>query len=228
MDINKKLERDFTPALIKALAANLHISIEAYQRICSENKEFFGLQNSKTVLGYLRTYAVQRQFYIGGFHPDAFYSARLRKTNNFKYETLFLETENFILNIGRTEKRGKLLSVANYKRELARANVNDDPQIQLEFSDTDASCLKSVKNYAILAYGYNENVGITHFDVLVPSGTYTGIIAPIKSLYIPKKEIVFDFEQDIEPDIISLKENLEKTFGRGEKFYDYGEKVDSI
>ena len=43
MDINKKLERDFTPALIKALAANLHISIEAYQRICSENKEFFGL-----------------------------------------------------------------------------------------------------------------------------------------------------------------------------------------
>lgn len=210
MDIKKKLEADFNSALIKALATNLYVSMEAYQRMCSENKKFFELQNSKTVLGHLRTYAVQRQIYLGSLRSDALYSTQFCKTNNFKYETLFLETENFILNIGITKKRGQLLSLANYKKELARANAKDDPQIQLEFSDTDTSHLKSVKNYAILAYGYNENVGITHFDILVPSGDYKGIIAPIESLHIPKMEIVPNFEQEVEPDITSLKEDLIK------------------
>lgn len=213
MDIKNKLELDFNPELVKALATNLYISIEAYHRIYNENKTFFELQNSKTVLSHLRTYAVQRQIYLYANSSGALYYAQFRKTNNFKYETLFLETENFILNIGRTEKRGQLLSVANYKRELARSNAKDDPQIQLEFSDTDTSHLKNIKNYAILAYGYNENIGITYFDILVPDDKYAGIIAPIKSLYIPKTEIVPNFEQDVEPDIISLKNDLERKLG---------------
>ena len=40
MDIKKKLEADFNSALIKALATNLYVSMEAYQRMCSENKIF--------------------------------------------------------------------------------------------------------------------------------------------------------------------------------------------
>ena len=208
MDLKEKVECDFDAQLNRALANNLYISIEAYQKFVNDKRDYFNLPNKKTVLGHLRTYAVQKQFYDGAFDPNAGYTAQFCQTNNFGSQALQLETEHFILHVGRTEKRGLLPNVAGYKKEMAKLNGGDDSQIQLKLWDYDKSTLKASKNYAILAYGYHKDKGITHFDLLVPNGDFTKIIMPIKSLHIPKFEIVPNFDEVNEPAIASIRKEL--------------------
>lgn len=217
MKLSEKVSADFNRKLVLSLVENLNISIEAYQRMKNDNKKYFELPNNKWVLGYMRSFAVERQIYLGAFQPNAIYTAQFRRISKSGQAALFIETEHFILNIGKTRKRGKLLQKANYKKELAKNNAVDNPQIQLEFSDLSTLRLKDRKNYGMLVYGYDNVAGITHFDLLVPDEKYKGIILPIFNLKSPQLSIVPDFSQINEPQIISLRKELEKKFTLEEK-----------
>lgn len=212
VNLKEKIDSDFDARLVRVLANNLYISAEAFQKFVNDNKNFFNLPNKKTVFGHLRTYAVEKQLYDGASMPNSLYTAQFCQTNNFGSQALQLETDHFILNIGRTAKRGVLPNIAVYKKEMAKLNGADEPQIQLKLSDYDESGLKTAKNYAILAYGYDKKIGITHFDLLVPNSDFTKIIMPIKDLNIPKFQIFSNFDEVNEPAIASLREELLNEF----------------
>ena len=215
MKLQEKVTLDFNTKMVRTFAQNIYISLDAYKRFINSNKDYFNTENKRNVLGHLRTFAVERQFFLGSFEPNSQYTARFININNFGCKTLQLETDHFILNIGRTIKRGKLPTAAKYKKELAKLNKQDEQQLQLNILDCKQTRSETEKNYAILAYGYNDVVGITYFDFIIPDSNFTSITMPIKNLLLPKFEIVPDFDQKNEPVIASLRSELLKEFNVG-------------
>lgn len=58
----------------------------------------------------------------------------MKQVNNYKYKALCIETNDFIVNVGRTNGKFKLLPVSAYKKELAKANNGLSMQLSFDFS----------------------------------------------------------------------------------------------
>lgn len=198
------------------ITKNLKIALAAYSMFINEQEDKY-LRGPKNLplLGYLRAHAIQQQFYLSAFKPNARYSAIIKETDRFKIPILFLETNDFILNVGRTAKRGKLLSKANYKTELAKNNLSSNIQLELDFFSENNTIREEQKKYAVITYGHNSHKGLTHLDLLMPDSEYQGLIMPVLDLKVPEFIELSQNKEEYEPQIASLKTLLEETIKIG-------------
>ncbi|WP_312044825.1 hypothetical protein [Anaerotignum sp.] len=197
------------------ITKNLKIALAAYSMFIKEQEDKY-LRGPKNLplLCYLRAHAIQQQFYLSAFKPDSRYSAITKETNKFQNPTLFLETNDFIINIGKTGRRGILLPKANYKTELAKKNSSSNIQLEFNFFSEKNTITEDHKKYAVIAYGYNTVTGITHLDLLIPDSQYRGLIMPIIDLKIPEFIDLSQNKEEYEPQIASLKTHLEETINK--------------
>ena len=57
----------------------------------------------------------------------------MKQVNNYKHKALCIETNDFIVNVGRTNSEHKLLPSSAYKREYAKANAGLSTQLSFDF-----------------------------------------------------------------------------------------------
>ena len=110
------------------------------------NEDFFSFDKRETLFGHLRTYAIEKQFNDSAFNPKANYSVSMKQVNNYKHKALCIETEDFIVNVGRTNSEYKLLPVSSYKKEFAKANAGLSMQLSLDFKNDIPEVAEKVKN----------------------------------------------------------------------------------
>ena len=102
MDIKKLFDDNFDFAFKAATYNNIRVAIQSFEQFKKKNENFFTFDKRETVYGYLRTYAIEKQFNDSAFNPKANYSVSMKQVNNFKYKTLCIETKDFIVNVGKT------------------------------------------------------------------------------------------------------------------------------
>lgn len=118
---------------------------------------------------------------------------------------------NFVLTMGRTQKPNTLLPIAQYKKELAKANEGLDGQLQFFSNDEDSLTYGQPYKYAQIIYGVNKDYDVlTHLSIIVPNTDYTGIVAPgINLLQNSEKYYSYMPEAQKEEQIIHLKKSLD-------------------
>ena len=109
MDIKKLFDDNFDFAFKAATYNNIRVAIQSFEQFKKKNENFFTFDKRETVYGYLRTYAIEKQFNDSAFNPKANYSVSMKQVNNFKYKTLCIETKDFIVNVGKTNTQRQLL-----------------------------------------------------------------------------------------------------------------------
>jgi len=185
---------------------NMRVAIQAFEQFKKRNEEFFSFDKKDVIFGHLRTYAIERQFYNSAFSPQANYTVTMKQVNNYKYKTLFIETKDFVVNLGRTNSKFELLPASLYKKDAAKANTGLNSQLTFDFSSNVPKIIEC-KKYAQIIYGYSYGE-ITHLNIVLPSSDYSGIEVSIDVLegiklyknYIPKELI--------EESIVTLKKSL--------------------
>lgn len=207
MNIRETFDDNFNFAFKAATYNNMRIALETFERFKKQNEDFFSFRKRATVFGYLRTFAIEKQFNDSAFNPKSNYSVSIKQVNNYKYEALCIETTDFIVNIGRTQNAYKLLPPSSYKKEFAKANAGLDMQLSFDFMN--GGKIIEDKKYAEITYGYRHGE-LTHLNILIPSSDYKKIeysedlLANIKVYenYVP--------EELVEESIVSLKKSLVK------------------
>ena len=187
---------------------NIRIAIQTFEQFKKNNEAFFSLDKTETLFGHLRTYAIEKQFNDSAFNPKSNYSVSIKQVNNYKYKTLCIETNDFIINVGYTNSKCKLLPVSSYKKEYAKANSGLSMQLSFNFSNNTPKIVES-KKYAQITYGYCYGK-ITHLDIVLPSNDYkkiehsTNLLENIEvyETYVP--------EDLVEETIVTLKKSLVK------------------
>lgn len=205
-DIKELFDENFDFAFKAVTYHNMKIAIEAYEQFKKNNETFFSFDKRETIFGYLRTYAIEKQFHDSAFNPRANYSVSMKQVNNYKYKALCIETEEFIVNLGRTNSPNKLLPVSSYKKEFAKANAGLSNQLVFNFHNNSTNIIES-KRYAEIAYGYQYGT-LSHLEIVLPSSDYTSVEHSANLLedirvydnYVPKDLV--------EEDIVSLKKSL--------------------
>ncbi len=205
-ELNTLLENNFGFHFKAVTYNNIIVAIRAYERFIKENEDFFSYDKRTTIFGHLLTYAVEKQFNDSAFDSKVDYSVFTKQVNKFKHKVLFIETDDFVINIGRTDDKQKLLPPSQYKKEYAKANSGMNMQMTLIPQGRDLK-ITEVKKYAEITYCYQYGE-LRHLCVIIPDGEYKGVEHCIDLLsdvsvlegYVP--------EQIIEESIVSLKSSL--------------------
>lgn len=205
-EIRELLDTNFNYGFKAATYNNMRIALESYEQFKRKNEDFFTFDKRDTLFGYLRTYAVEKQFNDSAFNPKANYNVMMRQVNNFKYKALFIETSDFIINVGRTNNARELLPASLYKKELAKANKGLERQMSFVFN-TESPDIIEQKRYAEIIYGYGDGQ-IKHLNIIIPSGDYSGIEYSLDLLENVEKYALYVPEEVIEESIVSLKKSL--------------------
>lgn len=132
----------------------------------------------------------------------------MKQVNNYKHKALCIETNDFIVNIGRTNSEHKLLPVSSYKKEFAKANAGLSMQLSFDFMNNVPKVVES-KKYAEITYGYRYG-DMTHLYIVLPSGDYKGIEHSTNLLEDIKIYENYVPEDLVEESIVSLKKSLSK------------------
>ena len=206
MDIKRLSENNFDFAFKAVTYNNFKIAMQAFEQFKKKNEDFFSFDKKETVFGYLRTYAIEKQFNNSAFNPKANYTVSMKQVNNYKYKALCIETKDFIVNVGRTSSGNKLLPASSYKKKFAKANAGLDTQYSLDF-ENDLVKVVEEKKYAEITYGYHYG-DVTHLDIVVPSSDYKTIEHSIDLLNDVKIYETYIPEDLVEESIVSLKESL--------------------
>ena len=210
---NFKLElirKNFNPAFKAAVFNNINIALEAFERFKKENEKFFSFDKKDPMLGYLRTYAIEKQFNDSAFNPNAVYTVSLKCVNKFNHKVMLIETNDFIYSLGRTNSENKLLPSSNYKKELSKLNYDIERQLVLENVETN-SIFDTGKNYAEIIYGYKHNE-LTHLNIIIPNKDYKFIEYSENILNYFKVYNNYVPEELKEDAIVNLKKGILKTF----------------
>ena len=185
MEIKKLFDDNFDFAFKATTYNNMKVAIQSFEQFKKNNEDFFSFDKRETLFGYLLTYAIEKQFNDSAFNPKANYAVSMKQVNNYKYKALCIETNDFIVNVGRTNGEFKLLPVSAYKKELAKANNGLSMQL----------------------YRYGE---MTHLNIVLPSGDYKTIEYStnlLENISIYENYIPQDL---VEESIVSLKKSISK------------------
>lgn len=208
MDTIQLFDENFGFAFKAATYNNMRVAIQTFEQFKKKNEGFFSFDKRETVLGYLRTYAIEKQFHDSAFNPKANYSVYLKEVNKYKYKALCIETNDFIVNLGRTDSEYSLLPVSAYKKEFAKANAGLDMQLSFDFMKDGYEVVES-KKYAEITYGYRSG-DITHLQIILPSSDYKGIEHSVNLLENIKVYSNYIPEELVEESIVTLKKSLSK------------------
>ena len=191
-EIKKLFDENFDFAFKAATYNNMRVAVQTFEQFKQKNQDFFSFDKRETLFGYLRTYAIEKQFNDSAFNPKANYS----------------ETNDFIVNVGRTDNEHKLLPASSYKREYAKANAGLSTQLSFEFFNDEPKIVES-KKYAEITYGYSYG-DMTHLCIVLPSGDYKTIEHSINLLDDIKIYENYVPEDLVEESIVSLKKSLSR------------------
>lgn len=209
MSVAKELfNKDFDFTFQATTYNNMKVALKAFEQFKKDNETFFSFDKKETVFGHLRTYSIEKQFNDSAFNPKANYAVSMKQVNNFRHKGLFIDTENFILNIGSTNKPEMLLPKSKYKMELAKANAGMGSQLSFEFMEQNIEIVEA-KKYAEIVYGY-KNGEITHLQIVLPSSQYNCVEYSINLLENIKIYDNYVPEEIVEESIVTLKEQLVK------------------
>ena len=187
---------------------NMKIALESFEQFKKDNEFFFSFDKRETLFGHLGTYAVEKQFNDSAFQPKSNYSVYVKQVNKFKHKSLFIETEDFILNLGRTNSDKRLLPVSSYKKEYAEANAGIATQLSFDFTKRVPEITEG-KKYAQIIYGYSDGE-LKHLKVILPSHDYKNIEYS-KNILDEVKEYKKYVPKDlVEESIVALKKDLAK------------------
>ena len=151
MDIKRIFENNFDFAFKATTYNNINIAIKTFEQFTKDNQDFFSFDKRKTLFGYLRTYAIEKQFSNSAFKPNSNYSVYMKQVNKYQYKALYIETKDFILNIGRTDNANKLLPKSLYRKKLAKANTELNTQLSFDIeNDNDNNNMND-------PFGLNDN-----------------------------------------------------------------------
>lgn len=206
--VKKIFDNNFDFAFKAATYNNMKIAIQTFEQFTRRNSDFFSFDKRETLFGHLRTYAIEKQFHDSAFNPKANYSVSMKQVNNYKHKALCIETNDFIVNVGRTNSEHKLLPASNYKKELAKANSGLSTQLSFDFLNNTAEIVDD-KKYAEITYGYRHG-DLTHLCIVLPSSDYKGIEHSINLLDDIKTYKNYVPEDLVEESIVSLKKSLTK------------------
>lgn len=206
--IKELFHDNFDYSFKAAVYYNIKTSLKAFNQFIIENGKFFTYEKKKFLYGYLRTYALEKQFNDSAFNPNASYSVCLKQVSRNRHMALCIEVKIFLLNLGHTETPMKLLQKSHYKKEFSKSNSGISNQYELDFKNGTPE-LTTGKKYAQITYGYKHG-NITHLNIILPSYDYKSIEDSIDLLedvkvynnYVPKET-----EEEV---IVSLKEGLIK------------------
>lgn len=208
MEIKKLFDDNFDFAFKATTYNNMKVALQSFEQFKKNNEDFFSFDKRETLFGYLRTYAIEKQFNDSAFNPKANYAVSMKQVNNYKYKALCIETSDFIVNLGRTNGELKLLPASVYKKELAKANNGLNMQLSFDFLGGVQNVIEA-KKYAEITYGYRYGE-MTHLNIVLPSGDYktieysTNLLENISTYenYVPKDLV--------EESIVSLKKSISK------------------
>ena len=206
--IKELFDQNFDFAFKATTYNNIKIALQTFEQFKMKNKDFFTFSKKDTLLGHLRTYVVEKQFNDCAFNPKSNYSVSIKQVNNYKHKALLIETNDFIISLGRTNSENELLSSSTYKKELAKANSELESQLRLDFINETPRIISN-KKYAQIIYGY-QHESITHLNIVIPSGDYKSIEHSKNLLQDIKLYTNYVPEDLIEESIVSLKKSLIK------------------
>lgn len=208
MEIKKLFDDNFDFEFKATTYNNMKVAIQSFVQFKKNNEDFFSFDKRETLFGYLLTYAIEKQFNDSAFNPKANYAVSMKQVNNYKYKALCIETNDFIVNVGRTNGKFKLLPVSAYKKELAKANNGLGMQLSFDFF-SDVQNVVEAKKYAEITYGYRYDE-MTHLNIVLPSGDYKTIEYStnlLENISIYENYIPQDL---VEESIVSLKKSISK------------------
>lgn len=208
MDIKRLFDDNFDFAFKAATYNNMKVAIKTFEQFKKKNEDFFSFDKRETLFGHLRTYAIEKQFNDSAFNPKANYTVSMKQVNNYKYKALCIETNDFIVNLGRTNSEYKLLPASSYKKEYAKANAGLGMQLSFDFVN-DVPEVAENKKYAEITYGYRYGE-LTHLNIVLPSGDYKSIEYSANLLENIKIYENYIPEDLVEESIVSLKKSLSK------------------
>lgn len=206
MDIKQLFDENFGFAFKAATYNNMKVAIQTFEQFKKKNEDFFSFDKRETLFGYLRTYAIEKQFHDSAFNPKANYSVSLKEVNKYKYKALCIETNGFIVNLGRTDSEYSLLSPSAYRKQFAKANAGLNMQLSFDFMNDSAEIVED-KKYAEITYGY-QNGDMTHLQIILPSSDYKGIEYSANLLDDIKVYSSYVPEELVEESIVTLKKSL--------------------
>lgn len=206
MDIKQLFDENFGFAFKAATYNNMKVAIQTFEQFKKKNEDFFSFDKRETLFGYLRTYAIEKQFHDSAFNPKANYSVSLKEVNKYKYKALCIETNGFIVNLGRTDSEYSLLPASAYRKQFAKANAGLNMQLSFDFMNDSAEIVED-KKYAEITYGY-QNGDMTHLQIILPSSDYKGIEYSANLLDDIKVYSSYVPEELVEESIVTLKKSL--------------------
>lgn len=205
-DIQKLAEHDLNERFQTSICENIKIGYDSFLQFINENKDFITFwDKEKTVLGYLRSLSIEKALDMASYLTFSPYKCDLIEVNKYKYKALCLETDNFLLNICRTQKKSQFPPKSNYRLKFSHQNEPYDMQ-QTMFDDEN---LTSDKLYAIITYNFLHD-DLSHAEIMIPKKDFTGLLYHINILDRVKDKPLIIPEEEKEKQIITLKKELSK------------------
>ena len=208
LEIENLCNNNFDFNFCATMYNNMTVALRAYELFKHDNREYFSYNKTETLFGHLRTYVIEKQIYNSAFHPNASYTVMNKEVNKYKYKALCIETNQFILNIGRTDKSMRLLPGSKYRKNFAQANNGFETQLVMQLTD-DSIQICEDKKYAELIYGYGKE-GLRHLEILIPSHDYSCILHSMNLLGNAKLYSNYVPTELVEESIVQLKKTLEE------------------
>jgi hypothetical protein len=212
------IENNFNFAFKATTYKNVNIALKAYEEFMNINNRFFEIEQSD-LFGRILSYAIDKQFNDSSFTPKSNYSVVRKDVNGYKHKALFIETDDFTLNIGKTMKITQLLPKAKYKFELAKRNAEYNNQYELDMiknheNELGIEDISLPRHYGVITYGY-LNKRLTHLQLIIPDSTYKAAIHTDNLLinsaqydsYVPKAVE--------EEDIVKLRQSIRTALEKG-------------
>jgi hypothetical protein len=206
--VRELFKTNFDFAFLAATYGNMHVALQAFEQFKKDNEAYFTFDKKVPLFGYLRTYAVEKQFNDSAFSPKANYTVSLKQVNRYKHKVLCVETKDFILNIGCTNGMYRLLTPSAYKKEHARANAGLGSQLSFDFSKGNSDIIEG-KKYAEITYGYRFGE-LTHLMILLPDSEYRYSGESINVLENANVYKNYVPDELVEESVVKLKKTLEK------------------
>lgn len=212
------LDSNFNFAFKATTYKNVNIAIKAYEEFMNINNIFFNIEQSD-LFGRILSYTIDKQFNDSSFNPKSNYSVIRKDVNGYKHKALFIETDDFTLNIGKTLKNTQLLPKAKYKNELAKRNDDYNNQyemdaikkLKIEMGIEDISL---PRHYGVITYGYFNKV-LTHLQLIIPDSTYTAAIHTDNLLINSAQYDSFVPKAVEEEDIVKLRQSILTAIEKG-------------
>ena len=147
------------------LRDSIETALRVHEEFVNEKKEYFDCPNRISLIGRMRTFAVERQVFNDSFKEGAPYNAYFQEVNNFHQLVLNIETDHFLFNIIRTKKYNQMPAASKYKRKNARGNNEIEGQFNLGLEEQENT---EGKKYALVTYGIDMENKMSHIGILLP------------------------------------------------------------